>query len=182
MSEIASNNPNLPSSYVRVEHLPEPVTVNQDTLPWLQGPYDLSVARCELQDGTSFFLANAVGSHDKLITAAESMNDHQQRSVNNMFYSRLPAYVADGHSPQIETLSGSSTEFPLKVMRNKSGQRVYFGVISAPVETVPSTGLTSESPIVVRLAVCDKSKQGLVMSVLSGLSARSTRRKGSKES
>lgn len=177
----SSPNPNLPSGYVRVEHLQAPVTINDETLPWLQGDYDLAVAQCELQDGTNFYLASAVGTHDKLVTAAEAMNDHQQRSVNNMFYSRIASFITDGHSPQIETTSGPSTPFPIKVMRNKSGQRVYFGVINASIGAEQNGQESSVVPIVLRLGVCDKNKQAMVMSVLSGQSAKSSRRKAAKE-
>jgi hypothetical protein len=169
-------NPNLPSGFLHVESYPEAALVSDDQLPWLDGSAKLSLASCEVQNGQTFLLANAVGTHPNLIAAAESMNGQQQKSVNNMFYSRIQSFVENGHAPNVETMNNQATEFPIHVMRNKSGQRVYFGLATLQGES------GSSLPVVIRLGACDKNKQGLVMSVLADISGNSQRRKSSRGS
>lgn len=177
MSEVLRETPNLPSGYRSVEQLPQPARIDGTVLPWLRDVYDLSLAHCELDNGASFLLASAVGTHPDLVKAAEAMNDHEQRSTNNMFYSRLASFVDSGHSPQVETLPEPSTPFPVRVMRNKSGQRVYFAVPRLVVPSTVERPQPSEEPVVIRLGACDKNKQKLVVPVLTKIDKNMVKRK-----
>lgn len=122
-----------------------------------------------------FLLASAVGTSDKLIEAANGMTKQQRENADNMFYSRIPEVVCRGYSPNVETLPSPVTKFSIHVMRNKGGQRVYFARVMLGIPEEQVTG-----PTILRLAVCDKNKQALVMSVLSGFSDRQKQRKLSK--
>lgn len=163
----------LPSGYLAVEQLAERPVVDAQMLPWLSGPVDLGVTRCTLANGETFLLASAVGTSPKLVSAAESMTDHQKRIADNMFYSRLPTFIMNGHANNVETMASPSTPFPIKIVRNPGGQRVYFGVIGLSVGRAPER-------TVIRLGVCDKNRQAAVLAVLSRKNDRENRRKLSK--
>lgn len=165
----------LPSGYESTQSLEHPLTIGPDVLPWLKEPYHLAVAECTLSSGETFYLASAIGSHPKLIQAAEAMTDDQRVNTDNMLYSRLPNLLSDGYHPHIEAYPSPATSFPIKTMRNNGGQRVYFSRLTH------SQGPGDEpKPLILRLAACDKNKQGLIFSVLGNKSDRQMRRKTSK--
>jgi hypothetical protein len=157
--QTPQNELNLPSGYERVEQLSEKIAVGPDVLHWVNEPQELSVAKCTMSTGQEFYLANAVGTNSKLIEAADSLTEHQQRNVNNMFYSRLPGFMENFYSSGVDTKPSRSTELPLYVTRNKAGQRVYFSTPEVQVEGEPTR-------IALRLAACDKNKQWQVLKVL----------------
>jgi hypothetical protein len=167
--------PNMPSGYEDSVSLEQTVLVDGNILPWLNRPYDLKVAECTLQSGEKFLLSSAVGTSPKLVEAAHAMTDSQLKITDNMFYSRIPTVISQGYSPSVETMPSTSTDFPIGVMRNKGGQRVYFARVNLGIPQEQAYG-----PTIVRLGVCDKNKQENVMSVLSGSSYRQMRRKMSK--
>lgn len=172
--EQQPTTPQLPSGFEAVRALQEYALVDETVLPWVDGQVELSLAECRLANGESFILANAVGTHPKLVAAAEAMTDQQQTNVNNMFYSRIQTYVEQGYAPNIESMPAPGTGFPIKVMRNQGGQRVYFGMTNLLL----TSGETR--PVVMRLAACDKNKQSSVTSVLTGLSDKAMRRRNTK--
>lgn len=153
-----TQNELLPSGYASVEQLPEKIEVGNDILPWADGTQELSVARCMLQSGQEFYLASAVGVNQKLVKAAMALNEHQQNNVNNMLYSRLPDFMENFYSSSVETMR-TGNDFPVYVMRNKAGQRVYF---STPEVQINDTS----TRLALRLAVCDKNKQYEVVKTL----------------
>ncbi len=157
----------MPSGYEASERLEQLASINETVLPWLQGPYELTVTKCRLGSGEEFLIASALGTHPKLADAARAMTDKQRQITDNMFYSRLPAIVINGYSPNIETMPKPITDFPVYVMRNNGGQRVYFSRISLGLAEEQQCG-----PVIVRLAVCDKNKQQLAISVISGMGSR----------
>lgn len=167
--------PKIPSGYEASEVIDQKVVIGDHTLPWLSQPYELTISECTLQGGKKFFLASAIGSSPKLVEAARGMTEGQRRNTDNMFYSRIPAIVGQGYSPSVESLPSPVTEFPIYVMRNNGGQRVYFARVHLGLAEERSTG-----PAILRLAACDKNKQALVISVLSGLSDRQRHEKLSK--
>jgi hypothetical protein len=166
---------NLPSGYKSAEWLPKPIKLDENVLPWLKSPLEISVSRCELDSGTSFYVASAISSHDDLVEAAKAMTKKQKHITDNMFYSRLAGYVENHASGNVETFPRPSTPFAIHVMRNNGGQRVYFG---EPKLKVPG----EEEPVSVflRLATCDKNGQGDIFKVLTGASQASIRRRTSK--
>lgn len=175
MAEQITQTINTPSGYESSHGLQERATVDGNTLPWLDRPQELSVSQCTLQSGETFLLASAVGTSPRLVEAANAMTDSQRQNVDNMFYSRIPTVVSKGYSPSVGSIPTPVTDFPIHVMRNKGGQRVYFARVNLGLKEEQTSG-----PTVVRLAVCDKNKQGVVMSVLSTANDRQNRRKMSK--
>lgn len=177
MSELTPKQPetNLPSGFISAEQLHQPLTLDETVLPWLKEPTQVSVARCELEGGKGFYLASAIGTNRRLVDAAEAMNNHQKRITDNLFYSHIPGYIESGFANNVETMPNQATSFAIHVMRNRGGQRVYFGM--------PRLSLDKKSepvPVVLRLGVCDKKEQDDVMKVLSNESKRSQSRKRAK--
>ena len=177
MAEQVNPTISMPSGYESSHGLQERATVDGNTLPWLNQPQELAVSQCTLQSGETFLLASAVGTSPKLVEAANGMTDKQRQNTDNMFYSRIPAVVSKGYSPSIEIMPSPVTDFPIHVMRNKGGQRVFFARVNLGLPEEQTLG-----PTIVRLAVCDKNKQSLVVSVLCSASDKTQRWKMSKGS
>jgi hypothetical protein len=176
MSELKSSQLSTPSGYEQSFSLVDPVNITRDVLPWLENgdSYTLYISRCVIQGGKEFLLASAIGSNPTLIEAANGMTEKQKQHTDNMFYSRLPELINNGYSPNIETMASTTTGQPIYVMRNRSGQRIYFSRSYLGVDEEIELG-----PTILRLAVCDKNKQDCVMKVLSSLSIRSQRLRNS---
>jgi hypothetical protein len=179
LSNNSINNPNLPSGFLTVEQYPHEAVLTEVVLPWIARGQEtrVAIAECSLQNGQTFLLASAIGSHPKLVEAANAMTQQQSEIANNMFYSRIQTYLDQGHAPNIETMPEVGTNFPIKVMRNKGGQRVYFGLARVTL----SDG-SEDMPVVLKLGSCDKNKQGLVTSVLSSLGSRTNKLRNSRGS
>ncbi len=175
MSEINNNPENLPSGYLSSEQLDAHPVIDSQTLPWLKEPMELSIAKVTVEGGDSYLMASAVSSHKRLVEAAQGLTDHQRQITDNMFYSRLPSFIKNNFANNVETLVKMNAPFPVHVMRNKGGQRVYFGM---PLITLEE-GQEPE-PVILRLAVSDKNKQGEVMKVLSAGSESEKRMHKSK--
>lgn len=154
-------------SIARSEQVPGGVKLTGYDLPWAGVETDivqLSAASVGMKDEMcpDFLFASAVGTSDKLVEAAEAMHDGQKRSADNMFWSRIGGFIANGYHPKVETLPEPVTDTPIHVMRSPAGQRVYFAV----------KDLADGKKLVIRLAVCDKNKQSLVMRVISAAGQR----------
>ncbi len=168
-------SPTLPSGYESSHLTDERLQVSPAMMPWLKEPISLNLAECRLTSGETFYLASAIGTHPRLIEAAEGMTDSQKKITDNMFYSRLPRVIIESYSPSVETYPNPSTSFPIKVMRNKGGQRVYFGKTE-----YRSSVDDSPKPLIIRLSACDKNKQGLIYAVISNATPRQNKRGVSK--
>lgn len=167
--------PNLPPGILASEQVIPAYTVDESVLPWVEDLYSFSIARCDVGDNTEFLLGSVIDSSKRLRQAAEGMTEHQRGITDNMFYSRIAGFIQGGQASNVDTLPSSATPFPIHVMRNQGGQRVYFGV--------PRLQLVEgedPQPVVIRLAVCDKNKQVLVMRVLSGAKDGTQRKKMGK--
>jgi len=173
-TEIAAQ-PKFPHESIEAsEGLGSPLQVSTTEMPWLTHETELSAAVVTMKDETcpQFIVASAIGTDDRLVDAARGMTDGQRTNTDNMFWSRIGGFVRDGYHSRIETMPDTSTEHPVHVMRNNGGQRVYF------TTRREDNGMLA----VVRLAACDKNKQGKVMKVLSSASEGANRQKmsGSK--
>lgn len=158
----------IPSGYESVVAV-APSQIGKEYLPWTDDRAELATVRCTLQGGKSFLLASAIGTHEGLASVANEMTYQQSENCNNMFYSRIAGFVENGyHASNVDTMSDASPAMAVHVLRNKGGQRVYFGVISTP---------DSEERLLVKLAVCDKNMQSKVMRVFSSLRGRAQNRK-----
>ena len=170
--EQPAQTPNIPSGYTEVAKVSETLRIGPEQLPWASEQQDLQMSLCKLQGGAEFLLASALKSHDALADAANAMTKQQSETCNNMFYSRVAGFVQNGHSsPLVDTFPDARTGFPIRVLRNKSGQRVYFGVMKDE-----ASGRT----IILKLGACDKNKQEQVTGVLTSTSSRNHMRKTTK--
>lgn len=162
----------LPSGYLKTEMVSEPLVLTGAEMPWLNEDMNFGLTKCTLQSGKEFLLGSALRTHKDLASAAESMTEQQQANCNNMFYSRVAGLI-DGNmtSNSVESFPGAATSFPIRVLRNKGGQRVYFGMMNDN-----ATGL----PIVLRLGACDKNKQAQVTGVFNSKGERYHRTRTTK--
>ena len=144
-----------------------PGLIGPGSLPWARDTTALSIAECRLRSGETFYLASAVDTHRDLTAAADLMTDQQRSSADKMLYSRLPEYVQHGYSPAIDKVPQQTTDFPILRAKNESGQRVYFAKIDMTLDTADKATNPQILPVFVRLAVCDKNRQKLVMKHLS---------------
>jgi hypothetical protein len=169
----------VPSGYESSESLDRIIAVGGDVLPWLDQneKFNLHISKLDLTGVGSFLVASAIGSNRNLVSAASGLTEHQSNIVNNMFYSRLAGFISNGQSASVETFEDAVTPFPIKVMRNNGGQRVYFARVALGIPEEDEYGAT-----VLRLAVCDKNEQLTVMKILSSGTNASIRKKmkGSK--
>ena len=147
-----SQTEKVPSGYDSSEYLVSDLSVDASVLPWLDSNerFQIHVSKMDVTGSKPFLIASVIGSNKHLIQAASGMSDHQSEAI---------------------------TAFPIKVMRNKSGQRVYFARVNLGLPVEDQYG-----PTILRLAACDKNHQMTVMKVLSGSSGNQIRNKmrGSK--
>ena len=170
--EKIQNTPELPSGYLHTESVVTPLVITSAEMPWLDSPTAINLVKCTLQGGKEFLLGSAIHTDPKLVGAARSMTDQQSTNCNNMFYSRVAGFVEGGlTSPSVDTFPNSATSFPLRVLRNNGGQRVYFGVMRDE-----QLGL----PIIVRIAACDKKMQAQVASLFHSMGAGYQRNRTTK--
>jgi hypothetical protein len=150
------------------EQAAQPITLGSEDLPWLDSPVELSAALVTMEDTTCppFLVASAIRASDKLVDAANGMTKGQRENTDNMFWSRIGGFVRDGYHSRIETMPEPATKEPIYVMRNNGGQRVYFA----------SRRAEDGTQTIIRLAACDKNKQGRVMNVISGARERTNRK------
>jgi hypothetical protein len=154
------------------EQVANPIKLTIEDLPWINEPVELNTALVTMKDATCppFMVASAIGTSDKLVAAANGMTSGQRQNTDNMFWSRLGGFIRDGYHSKIEIMPSPATKDPIYCMRNTGGQRVYFGVRKTEEGT----------PLVIRLAACDKNKQDEVMKVVSGAKDRTRRMKMSE--
>jgi hypothetical protein len=153
----------LPSGYLKTEAIRQPFVLTEADMPWLKEDTAFGLTKCTLQSGKEFLLGSALRTHKDLVSAAEAMTEQQQSNCNNMFYSRVAGMVDGNMNAQnTDSFPNPATTFPIRVLRNKGGQRVYFGMLRDQA---------TDMPIVLRLAACDKNKQAQVTRVLNEQSA-----------
>lgn len=162
----------LPSGYESSFQLSRELKLDSAVLPWLNEPMTFPLTVCELQGGDSFLVSSVVKSHPKLVAAADGLTKAQNTITDNMFYARIAGFMQHGYGSGIETFRKAVTDFPIKAMRNKGGQRVYFGVPELLGRQYGGLG-----KVVLRLAVCDKNCQSLVIDVLSNATPGEKRHK-----
>lgn len=171
MSDIPAKsfeNRGIPSGYREVSH-GLTAEVGPELIPWLEGPRPITLARFVPQGGREFYLGHAV-SGKKLLRAAQRLDEHRSTLVDNMFYAALPEYVSTGHSPAVRNVVNSIGYRRINYFANPGGQRVYF------MRMDDLLGPENKSPVIVKVAVCDKSDQVEVLSVLTDRSRKFLKR------
>lgn len=162
MSDIPAKsfeNKGIPSGYREVSH-GLTAEVGPEQIPWMDGQRQITLARFVPQGGREFYLGHAV-SGKKLLRAAQRLDEHRSTLVDNMFYASLPQYAETGYSPAVRTVLNSVGERRINYFANPGGQRVYF------MRMDDVLGPDNKTPVIVKVAVCDKSDQVEVLTVLT---------------
>ncbi|MBI2314802.1 hypothetical protein HYU93_01965 [Candidatus Daviesbacteria bacterium] len=141
-----------------------PLTIGK--IPWLKegnggtgnGDTTISLALVTLSDtGNRQFYLGSYIRHRVLLEATENLTGEQSDSVNQLFYSCLPDIVRNNYNPKVKTVENPHGGVSIFYRGNRAGQRAYFMRFDS------INGL----PVIVKVAVCDKERQGLVLSVLT---------------
>ncbi len=173
MSDIPAKgfeNRGIPSGYTEVSH-GKVAQIGPEQIPWLEGPRPITLARFVPQGGREFYLGHAV-SGKKLLRAAHKLDDHRSRIIDNMFYAALPSYVESGYNPSIRSVQDQVGDLKINYLANPGGQRVYFMRMDGIL------GPENKTPVIVKVAVCDKTDQLDVLMVISETDRAFTKRRG----
>lgn len=164
MDQVTEQETKLPSGYEKVGSKSDwQLKVKSDFLPWLptrtkEGrpilEHRLQLTEIVLSGGTRFYLGSLIAG-DELVEAANSLDKHRSQIVNKMFYAHLPGFLRK--DPVAKRLDDAVTKEPIYYFSNKGGQRVYF----------IGSGEKQGKPVIIRIAVCDKSEQAGVLGVLT---------------
>jgi hypothetical protein len=149
----------IPSGYKEVSQGVK-AQIGPEQVPWLSEQQDIQLARFVPQGGREFYLGHAVRSK-KLVKAAQKLDEHRSTIIDNMFYASLPDYVGTGYSPAVRTVLNSVGNKNIFYFANPGGQRVYF------MRMDELLGPENKTPVIVKVAVCDKSDQVDVLTVLT---------------
>jgi hypothetical protein len=162
MSDIPAKsfeNKGIPSGYQEVSH-GLTAQIGPEQIPWLEGQRQITLARFVPQGGREFYLGHAV-SGKKLIKAAQKLDEHRSSLIDNMLYASLPPYTETGFSPVIRGVVDTVGGLRINYLANPGGQRVYF------MRMDDILGSENKTPVIVKVAVCDKTDQADVLSVLT---------------
>lgn len=169
MEEAAVMEPPVPSGFEKVENPKQSLAVGREDIPWLdRDSAQIPLSQVTLRgDGQKFFYGDFICGK-KLNRAAGQLDEHRRTIANNLFDSHIPDFIRYGHHPYIKSVSDRVTEKPIYNIHNKGGQRVYF------MRFDRLQGI----PVVVRVAVCDKDRQGDVLSTLTAQSHKAIKQRG----
>ncbi len=131
------------------------ITINKAELPWLPTQTQ-EVPLVGIRFGGSELLFGSTISNKALIEAASSLNPRNSEIANNLLYTHLSQY-AEGRLPHAKFMDDSKSSKPVFYIGNKSGIRVYF----------MRFGKIEDKPVVIKVAVCDKSRQLEVLEQLT---------------
>lgn len=162
MSDIPQRsfeNRGIPSGYNEVSH-GLTAQIGTEQIPWLEGLRPITLAKFVPQGGREFYIGHAV-SGKRLIRAAEKLDEHRSGLIDNMFYAALPQYAETGFSPAVRSVVDSVGDRRINYFANPGGQRVYF------MRMDDILGSENKTPVIVKVAVCDKTDQADVLSVLT---------------
>ncbi len=155
-SEDSENNDATASSLLRTES-GKSIAISSATLPWhaekpVQIPLDLALT----QSGKKFYLASVIAGKD-LKHAWASLTKQQQQNIENMFNSRIQAFI-DKEPVNVRRVHNQKGKIPIFYFGNKGGQRAYFMQLPAH---------DFDAPVIIRMANCDKNTQLDVLSAIT---------------
>ena len=136
------------------------ITIRKEDIPWLETPVH-KVELVTMRHGSVEFLFGSAVEGKKLKKAAGRLNEYRSELCNQLLNSHLPQF-AEGFHPRVSTLGNAITHQPIFYVGNNGGQRLYF----------MRFGRIENKPVIVKIAVCDKSDQGQVLSVLTDQSKK----------
>lgn len=143
----------------------ETLTLTPDTIPWIREARVVNLARVTLESGNAFLLGNMIEGDLKI--AANALDKHRSEICNNLFYTNIPDVIDQQYSETVSVLTNHRTRDRIYYMGNPGGQRVYFMRFSQ-----------GDTPVILRIAVCDKAQQLDVLRVISNDSIKQIKKRG----
>lgn len=160
MAEVSE----LPSGFSEIRQAERQLHITQTDIPWLpkaKKEQDINLVHVRLVGGGEFYFGNTIRD-DRLIIAAESLDAgglNRSQIANQMLYSRLPTFIRDGHHPGIRPVYNARTEWAMYEAGNGNGERVFF--VRTRLDKL------QDIPVIIRVAVCDKSMERVVLGVIT---------------
>lgn len=149
-----------PAGIREVERTDLKIRLSKHDLPWLsEGIFEPHLVKIKI--GSSQLLFGSAIKSPLLVEAAKSLDAHRSQICNNLLYTHLAQY-AEGYNPHVKVVEDTRTRQPIFYVSNKGGQRVYF----------MRFGNIDNMPVIIKIAVCDKSRQTDVLSVITTNSRR----------
>lgn len=147
----------LPSGFSEVRHTDQVIALTQAEIPWFgRNEEIIPLVRVNVRGGGNFYLGSAI-REKRLTQAANQLDEHRSRITNNLLYSHLPDFIVKGYNPAVTLVDDARSEKPIFYVGNKGGQRVYF------MRLDKLQGI----PVIIRMAVCDKSMEDVVLGVMT---------------
>ncbi len=146
----------LPSGFKETRMSDQRLLISNMDLPWLKKTEEIPLAMVTLSDteGQKFYYGSIV--RGKLAQVAAQLTREQNKHADTLLYTYLPDFIKR-KSSFIKTIKNQITNRPICYLGNVAGQRVYF------IEF----GRVNDTPVIIRIAVCDKAKQDEVLAVLT---------------
>lgn len=149
----------MPTKLREVERTDFQVRIGKDELPWF--PEDNDVHLVKIKVGISKFLFGSSVQSKGLVDIASKLDSHRSNIANNLLQTHLPQF-SDGFNPHVRTLNQTVTRHPIFYVSNNGGQRVFF----------MRFGKIDNMPVIVRIAVCDKTDQVKTLKILTNESKK----------
>lgn len=147
----------LPSGFEEVRRTDQRLELTKADLPWLpEEKTAIPLVRIRLEGGNEFYLGSAI-KEKRLRIAANQLDQHRSQLTNSLLYSHVPDLVIRGHNPYIRIVNNARSERPIYYVGNRGGQRVYFARFDK----------LQGIPVIIRIAVCDKNMEEVVLSVIT---------------
>lgn len=156
MDNLAEGNGVQVAVAERARRSGKSLELTRGELPWLPEKEQINLVLVRAGgDGKEFLYGSAIRGH-ALRSAADQLDEHRSQLVNNLFYTHLPDFI-EGRSAHISVLTHERTPRKIYYVGNPGGQRGYF---------IRFDNLEGK-PVIIRVAVCDKSQQLKVLEVLT---------------
>lgn len=148
----------LPSGLKEVISVKDTILVTPEQLPWLHEPVlvSLKLLTIEGSEEEQFYYGSVI-KHKDLIRAANFLDEKRSNIVTNMLCAHLSEFIRNRLTPFVKILANGIASKNIRYVGNKSGQRAYF----IQMEDL------NDRPVIIRIAVCDKSQQLIVLSVIT---------------
>lgn len=168
-SQETSQRPkNLPSGFEQVVQMKEGAghlvfKPTLENMPWLQSwltepgsKLEVNLVRITLTGSHEQLLFGSFIKGDVLTKAAQQLDEHRKTIADALLYTHIPEVVRQNYSNHVSVLINQVSDKPIFYFANKGGQRVYFMRFQS-----------GDLPVIIRIAICDKSNQIAVLGELT---------------
>lgn len=155
----------IPSGFEEVSGTDKKIEIYRDDLPWLEANKKANLAMITLKGTQDRFYFGSLIEGKELVDAANQLDRHRSEIANHVLYSQLPDLIRNGFNTRVNKVKDGITSRPIFYVGNPGGQRVYFMRFDN----------LDGNPVIIRIAVCDKSRQIQVLKVLTHRSSTGIR-------